>query len=86
MNEYLKTRPVLQIFDHAYYSYELKLAKPHVEIYHKVQSLMGVEAKQIIFFDDKPDNVEGAISAGWNAYVFTDAEEVRTQLEQLECF
>lgn len=85
MGEYLKTRPVLGLFDYTYYSYELQLAKPHREIYIKVQSLMGVEPDEIVFFDDKPDNVEGAISAGWNAFVYKDVAGVRKQLEQFKC-
>lgn len=83
ISEYLKTRPILKLFDHAFYSHELQIAKPHREIYLKVQSLLGVEPNEIVFFDDKPENVEGARSAGWNAYVFKDAAGVRKELGNL---
>lgn len=59
---------------------EVKLLKPEPAIYaHHTQSF-GLAPAATLFFDDSPANVEGARRAGWNAELFSDAEQMRSDL------
>ncbi|QEG43283.1 HAD family hydrolase [Roseimaritima ulvae] len=64
-------------------SYEVGQMKPAAEIYAVAQRRAGVPAEQIFFTDDRPENVAGALAAGWQAEVFRGAEELSTQLQRI---
>lgn len=64
-------RPIPEIFDAVVLSYRLKLVKPGREIYLKATEMAGVEPQEIFYVDDKPENVDGALQAGWDAVQFT---------------
>jgi len=53
-----------------YYSYQLKLRKPDIKIFDYVIKDSGVNPAETVFIDDNPENVEGAIKAGLNGFVF----------------
>jgi glucose-1-phosphatase len=55
-----------QLFEKVYYSYEIKMAKPDVEIYDYLAADSSFEPKETIFLDDNLANVQGAEKAGWN--------------------
>jgi putative hydrolase of the HAD superfamily len=62
-------------FDQVTFSYDLGVIKPEAEIYrHAIQGL-GVEPKEALFLDDRPENVEGARAIGMHAELFTTWEE-----------
>ncbi|MCA9285754.1 MAG: HAD-IA family hydrolase [Phycisphaerales bacterium] len=48
-------------------SHLLGLHKPDPAIYRAFEAATGFGADDIVFFDDLPENVEGARSAGWRA-------------------
>ena len=60
---------------HLVFSAEVALAKPDPEIYAHADSVYGTEPGDVVFFDDKPENVEAARAHGWDAHVWagTDA-------------
>lgn len=46
------------------------ISKPKQESYKFVEKILGInDPKNIIFFDDSIANIQGAIKAGWNAYI-----------------
>lgn len=49
---------------------DLKVAKPEPAFYSRVQSALGVDSSEILFFDDSPINVAAAIACGWQAFVY----------------
>lgn len=51
-------------------SFELKALKPEPEIYAQAARLAGLNPAQILFIDDRPDNVAGAVDAGFEAIQF----------------
>ncbi|MDJ0944682.1 MAG: HAD family phosphatase [Kiloniellales bacterium] len=55
-------------FDHHYASHLLGMLKPDPEIYGFVAQDLGRAVSEIVFFDDGPDNVEGARAAGMEAH------------------
>lgn len=85
IQEYMQHRPIMKIFDHNFFSHELKAAKPTPEIYRKVQAALAVAPEQIVFFDDRKENVHAALKEGWQAFLFIDAAGVRRDLERMRC-
>lgn len=55
-----------EFFERAFFSFELGLRKPHVEIYQRVLELSGLTAKHTLFIDDSEKNILGALEAGLN--------------------
>ena len=53
-----------EFFDKAYYSYQLNMSKPDVEIFNHVLKQNNLEASETIFLDDSLANLEGASKAG----------------------
>ena len=60
----------LDHFDHVTFSYELRTVKPERAIYEDAIRGLGVRAEHALFLDDRPENVEGARSAGLHAELF----------------
>lgn len=57
-----------EMFDKIYYSHEVQLRKPNVEIYNYVLKDSGLNPRETIFIDDLIDNIEAAKKAGILAY------------------
>jgi putative hydrolase of the HAD superfamily len=75
LGEELRATPgFLDPFDHLTFSYELGVVKPQPEIYrHSIEGL-GVNPSEVLFLDDRPDNVEGARATGMHSEVFSTWE------------
>lgn len=59
-------------FDHCTWSHALQMAKPEQAIYeHAAQGLRTVPA-EILFVDDKPENIEAALGSGMQAIQYVD--------------
>ncbi|GIZ08753.1 HAD family phosphatase [Flavobacterium sp. UMI-01] len=59
-------------FEHVYFSYEIGMRKPNVEIYEYVLSNHHLTASKTLFVDDKKENTDAAKSIGlhvWNLQV-----------------
>lgn len=74
----------LSLFRHITVSGELGLAKPDPAIYRHVLAAAGKDARQCVFIDDSPRNVEAARAIGFNTIRFTSAEALRRGLEDME--
>lgn len=73
LGEYLRAKTSgLAGFDHVTLSYEVGVAKPEAAIYHDCLNGLGLPAGQIIFLDDRVENVEAARRAGMQSVVFQD--------------
>lgn len=53
------------LFEKTYYSQDMFLRKPHVEIFKKVIEENGVVAEETLFIDDSPQHLVGAKQAGF---------------------
>lgn len=60
-------------------SYEVGAMKPDARIYTEAARLAGVEPTKIFFADDRQENVDGAVAAGWQAFRFTSPQTLRQQ-------
>lgn len=70
--------PWAKHFQHLVFSGDLGYAKPDAAIWTHVESVIG--SSDVIFFDDRASNVEGALAAGWDARLWTSAAAARVEL------
>ena len=58
-------------FTELVFSSDLGLMKPEAEIYAEVERRTARPPAELVFFDDRPANVEGAVQRGWQAHLWT---------------
>jgi putative hydrolase of the HAD superfamily len=75
--------PWIAAIGHRFYSGRLGLVKPDKEIYDEMARAIGAAPAEIVFIDDRPENVEGAERAGMAGVHFTDAAALRRTLADL---
>jgi epoxide hydrolase-like predicted phosphatase len=64
--------PFMHHFDRRFASQLVGHAKPGREIYQIVADRLSVRPDQILFFDDKEENIRTAQHLGWHAVVYRD--------------
>jgi len=78
-----KNLPVFSLPHAGLYSCEVNLIKPEEAIYRKLLSMLGVKASELVFFDDKAENIAGAKAVGMKAILWQDVESARRELISL---
>ena len=73
----------LKPFDTIFVSSDLGYRKPDSEAFNLVARNMGFEPREVLFFDDSPDNVEGARTVGMQAVVVHSIADIREALSPL---
>lgn len=71
---------ILSYFEKVFASHEIKARKPEAESYRVVIDYLRLAPNKIAFFDDNPENVQGAIAVGLNAFVVSSPAEVAEKL------
>lgn len=69
-------------FDPCILSYEVGLEKPDPQIYQLLLKAVPFAPADIIFIDDKLENVEAAKTHGIDAFVFESHDQVRAELKK----
>ncbi len=69
--------------DHLFISATMGMMKPDPAIYAAVTDSLGLAGPEIAFVDDRQDNVDGALAAGWEAHLWVSDAQTRTWLEGL---
>jgi putative hydrolase of the HAD superfamily len=64
-------------FDHLFLSHETGFFKPEPAAYLEVIRKLALAPQQILFFDDKPENVDAARQTGMEAHVVNGPAAVR---------
>jgi 2-haloacid dehalogenase len=80
-------RDTQSVFDHfrdIVVSGTERLVKPDSAIYELAVARFGMLAEQLLFVDDRAENVAGAEAVGMRGHVFRDARTLRDELERLE--
>lgn len=70
-------REFADLFHEAYFSFDLHLSKPHIEIYEFVINQNNLKPKKTLFIDDRIDNIEAAQKAGLQTYLLQKPERIR---------
>lgn len=73
---------VLRKFPVVALSYEIGVMKPDLDIYEWSAELARVAPQNILFTDDRPENIEGALAAGWQAVLFENASQVSEEFRR----
>ena len=81
--EYFYEKKYDSFFDVILFSCVENLLKPEKEIYLLLLEKLSLESNEVIFIDDKPENVEGAEKAGLHGILFTSEEQIFSDLENL---
>ncbi|SEF72212.1 putative hydrolase of the HAD superfamily [Bryocella elongata] len=79
----LERCPWLKDFDHLTFSHRLKIAKPEAAIYEHAAQGLGVAPEEILFLDDRAENIAAARAAGMRAIQYTDHAAFIREIEAL---
>lgn len=79
----IKTKNFDELFDGIYTSYDAKSAKPEKEIYLKFLEKFNYKAEECVFVDDIHEIVDAARELGFNAILFKDFEQFKSELYHL---
>jgi HAD superfamily hydrolase (TIGR01509 family) len=78
-----KAFPFVTSFDHHVLSYEHHAMKPDAALYRVAESIASRTGPELVFLDDRLDNVEAAIALGWQAFVHQDPAQSRQRFVEL---
>ena len=73
----------LRPFKTIFVSSDLRTRKPDPEAFHLVARRMGFEPGEVLFFDDGPENVEGARTAGMQSVLVGSIRDVYRALSRM---
>jgi putative hydrolase of the HAD superfamily len=71
----------IEAFDHNIWSHALNLAKPELEIYQHAAEGLKTPPANILFIDDRAENITAALAVGMQAIQYTDHDS----FEQAMC-
>ncbi|QDT08492.1 HAD family hydrolase [Planctomycetes bacterium K23_9] len=69
-------------FDTTILSYEVGAMKPDAKIYAAAEAAANVDPQHILFVDDRQENIDAAISRGWQAAQCFGGAELEEQLRR----
>jgi FMN phosphatase YigB (HAD superfamily) len=76
--------PFFAGFDGYIFSYEVGAMKPQPEIYAAMEKLSGRRGADLIYLDDRLENVEAGAARGWRAILHESPENTRRRLAAME--
>ncbi|MEO0766527.1 MAG: HAD-IA family hydrolase [Pseudomonadota bacterium] len=62
--------PFLREFDRDFISGHMAVIKPNAQIYRMLEDASGLSGADLIFTDDRADNIAAAQARGWNTHLF----------------
>jgi putative hydrolase of the HAD superfamily len=78
-----RSAPISRFFERVFVSAELGLLKPDPRIYLEVARELGITPAEMVFIDNKQENVDAAIALGITGHHFTTPALLRSFLETL---
>jgi epoxide hydrolase-like predicted phosphatase len=76
--------PFFKNFDGYIYSCEVGAMKPDAKIYAAMEKMCGRSGADIIYLDDRSENVQAGAARGWRAILHETPEKSRTVLENFK--
>ncbi|HSS99284.1 MAG TPA: HAD family phosphatase [Terriglobales bacterium] len=77
-----KNFPWVEEFKYTIWSCRLAMAKPDPKIFHCAQQKLDVAPQEILFIDDREDNIEAARKVGFIGIVFKDVSQLKRDLKE----
>lgn len=74
--------PFFTDFDGHIFSYEVGAMKPGARIYEALEKLTGRRGADILYLDDRAENVAGGAARGWQSILHETPEKSRAAVEQ----
>lgn len=71
---------IREAFEVSVLSYHEQCCKPEAAIYQRAADLARVEPNRIFFVDDRPENVDGAVRAGFDAVLYQGPQHLAETL------
>jgi HAD superfamily hydrolase (TIGR01509 family) len=75
--------PFFSQFDGYVLSYEEGVMKPDPKIYEVVERRTGRRGADILYLDDRPENVAAGLARGWRAFLHETPEKTRALVAEL---
>ncbi len=75
--------PFFANFDGYIYSHEVGAMKPAAKIYEALEKMSGKRGADIVYLDDRPENIEAGAARGWQTILQTEPAKSRMALEKL---
>ena len=64
-------------------SYEIGGMKPQSKIYEAVESLTGKRGADLVYIDDRAENIDTGLARGWRAILHESPEKTRATIAQM---
>ncbi len=75
--------PEVLIFDDYVLSFEVGYMKPHIGIYREMLKKAQFQAKECVFLDDMPENIQGALNAGMKTILYEPHTDLEAKLKDM---
>jgi FMN phosphatase YigB (HAD superfamily) len=73
--------PFFQNFDGYILSYEVQAMKPDAPIYQALEQMVGKHGDEIIYIDDRAENIAGGAANGWRTILHESPEQTHAALK-----
>jgi HAD superfamily hydrolase (TIGR01509 family) len=71
-----------KIFKKCYLSYEQHYSKPSVKLFKNAEEFFSINARNVLFLDDKIENISGAEECGWNTIHVKSEDQLIKKLQE----
>jgi len=75
--------PFFANFDGYILSYEIGAMKPAAKIYEELEKMSGKRGAEIVYLDDRQENIDAGASRGWQTILQTEPAKSQAALETL---
>lgn len=75
--------PFFANFDGYILSYEVGAMKPDAKIYEELEKMSGKRGDEILYLDDRQENVDAGAARGWQVILQTDPQQSLATMQQL---
>jgi len=81
--EHIRNRfPFFSDFDGYVLSYEHRAMKPAAKLYEVVERATGRRGEEIVYIDDRPENIQAGIARGWRGILHESTDATREALQK----
>ena len=75
--------PFFSNFDGYIFSHEVRSMKPDAKIYEALERMAGRRGSELLYLDDRPENVEAGGKRGWQTILHETPEKTRAAIQKL---
>jgi HAD superfamily hydrolase (TIGR01509 family) len=75
--------PFFANFDGYIYSYEVGAMKPAAKIYEALEAMSGKRGAEILYLDDRQENIDAGAARGWQVILQTDPAKSHATIQGL---